>query len=90
MGRSGAADLSAVMAVAKAIAEAANESKVVVIKSTVPVGTADRVRRVLAENSTHSLEVVSNPEFMKEGAAIEDFMKPDHHICPPSIVKCLL
>lgn len=77
MGRSGAADLSAVMAVAKSMAEAANESKVVVIKSTVPVGTADRVRRVLEENTSHSMEVVSNPEFMKEGAAIDDFMKPD-------------
>jgi UDPglucose 6-dehydrogenase len=77
MGHSGAADLSAVMAVAKSMAEAANGDKVVVIKSTVPVGTADRVRRVLEEHSTHSLEVVSNPEFMKEGAAIEDFMKPD-------------
>ncbi len=77
MGRSGAADLSAVMAVAKSMAEAANEDKVVVIKSTVPVGTADRVRRVLEENTSYSMEVVSNPEFMKEGAAIEDFMKPD-------------
>ncbi len=77
MGLSGAADLSAVMAVAKSMAEAADGDKVVVIKSTVPVGTADRVRRVLEENTTHSMEVVSNPEFMKEGAAIEDFMKPD-------------
>ena len=77
MGLSGAADLSAVMAVARSIAESANGDKVVVIKSTVPVGTADRVRRVVEEHSKHSLEVVSNPEFMKEGAAIEDFMKPD-------------
>lgn len=77
MGRSGAADLSAVMAVAKSMAEAADGDKVVVIKSTVPVGTADRVRRILEENTTHSMEVVSNPEFMKEGAAIDDFMKPD-------------
>ena len=77
MGRSGAADLSAVMAVAKSMAEAANGPKVVVIKSTVPVGTAERVRRVLEENTSHSMEVVSNPEFMKEGAAIDDFMKPD-------------
>lgn len=77
MGRSGAADLSAVMAVAKSMAEAANGDKVVVIKSTVPVGTADRVRRVLEENTSHQMEVVSNPEFMKEGAAIDDFMKPD-------------
>ncbi len=77
MDHSGAADLSAVMAVAEAIAKAAESDKVVVIKSTVPIGTADRVRRVLAQHGRHRLGVVSNPEFMKEGAAIEDFMKPD-------------
>jgi UDPglucose 6-dehydrogenase len=77
MDHSGAADLSAVMAVAEAIGKAANGDKVVAIKSTVPIGTADRVRRVLREHSTYKMEVVSNPEFMKEGAAIDDFMKPD-------------
>jgi len=77
MDHSGAADLRAVMAVAEAIAKAANGDKVVAIKSTVPIGTADRVRRVLREHGKHKIEVVSNPEFMKEGAAIEDFMKPD-------------
>jgi UDPglucose 6-dehydrogenase len=77
MDHSGAADLSAVMAVAEAIGKAANGDKVVAIKSTVPIGTADRVRRVLREHSTYKMEVVSNPEFLKEGAAIDDFMKPD-------------
>ncbi|MBY0273963.1 UDP-glucose/GDP-mannose dehydrogenase family protein [Candidatus Binatia bacterium] len=77
MDHSGAADLTAVMAVAEAIGKAANGPKVVAIKSTVPIGTADRVRRVLREHSKHKIPVVSNPEFMKEGAAIEDFMKPD-------------
>lgn len=77
MDHSGAADLTAVMKVAEAIARAADRDKVVVIKSTVPIGTADRVRRVLAANGAHRIPVVSNPEFMKEGAAIEDFMKPD-------------
>ena len=77
MDHSGAADLTAVMAVAEAIGKAANDSKVVAIKSTVPIGTADRVRRVLSEHSKHPIAVISNPEFMKEGAAIEDFMKPD-------------
>ena len=77
MDHSGAADLRAVMAVAEAIGKAANADKVVAIKSTVPIGTADRVRRVLRENSKHHIPVVSNPEFMKEGAAIEDLMKPD-------------
>jgi UDPglucose 6-dehydrogenase len=77
MDHSGAADLRAVMAVAEAIAKAANGPKVIAIKSTVPIGTADRVRRVLAQHGKHRFDVVSNPEFMKEGAAIEDFMKPD-------------
>jgi UDPglucose 6-dehydrogenase len=77
MDHSGAADLSAVVAVAHAIARAADGPRVVAIKSTVPIGTADRVRRIFRENSRHELDVLSNPEFMKEGAAIEDFMKPD-------------
>ncbi len=77
MDHSGAADLSAVMAVARAIGTAAHGPKVVAIKSTVPIGTADRVRRELQETSSYPIPVVSNPEFMKEGAAIEDFMKPD-------------
>ena len=77
MDHSGAADLTAVMAVAEAIAKSADRDKVVVIKSTVPIGTADRVRRVLATHGKHRIEVISNPEFMKEGAALEDFMKPD-------------
>ena len=77
MDHSGAADLSAVMAVARAIGTAANGPKVVAIKSTVPIGTADRVRRELQDTSSYPIPVVSNPEFMKEGAAIEDFMKPD-------------
>jgi UDPglucose 6-dehydrogenase len=77
MDHSGAADLTAVMKVAEAIGKAANGPKVVVIKSTVPIGTADRVRRILAQHAKHKIPVVSNPEFMKEGAAIEDFMKPD-------------
>jgi len=77
MDHSGAADLTAVMKVAEAIAKSADRDKVVVIKSTVPIGTADRVRRVLSTHGKQRIEVVSNPEFMKEGAAIEDFMKPD-------------
>src|SRR5215472_1846601 len=77
MGQARAADLSAVMAVAEAIAKAMNGHKVVAIKSTVPIGTADRVRRTIASLTKHPFDVISNPEFMKEGAAIEDFMKPD-------------
>ncbi len=73
----GSADLSHVLAVARAIADAMNDFKIVVLKSTVPVGTAARVRAAIAERTKRPFAVVSNPEFLKEGAALDDFMKPD-------------
>ncbi len=80
----GDADLTAVWAVAKAIALALKSepvgppgSRVVITKSTVPVGTNARVAEILAENGCPHVDVASNPEFLKEGAAIDDFMKPD-------------
>src|SRR6187397_1696703 len=76
-GEDGSADLQHVLAVAKAVAMAMNGYKVVVNKSTVPVGTAARVREVIRRETTHPFSVVSNPEFLKQGAAIDDFMKPD-------------
>jgi UDPglucose 6-dehydrogenase len=76
-GEDGAADLQHVIAVAKAIGGAINKYTVVVDKSTVPVGTAKRVRDTIAAETTQTFSVVSNPEFLKQGAAIEDFMKPD-------------
>ncbi|MHC4452826.1 MAG: UDP-glucose dehydrogenase family protein [Planctomycetota bacterium] len=79
-GDDGSADLSAVEAVAKQIGRSMNSRKVVVDKSTVPVGTAHRVRAIIAAETEHEFAVVSNPEFLKEGAAIEDFMKPDRII----------
>ena len=76
-GEDGSADLQQVLAVAKDVAKAMNGYKVIVDKSTVPVGTSARVRDVIRRETTHPFSVVSNPEFMKQGAAVDDFMKPD-------------
>jgi UDPglucose 6-dehydrogenase len=76
-GEDGSADLQHVLAVARDVAKAMNGYKVIVNKSTVPVGTAERVREVVRRETTHPFSVVSNPEFLKQGAAIDDFMKPD-------------
>ena len=76
-GDDGSADLSAVFAVAQAIAQAMDGYKVIVTKSTVPVGTADRIKAVVAQHTQHPFSVVSNPEFLKQGAAVDDFLKPD-------------
>jgi UDPglucose 6-dehydrogenase len=73
----GSADLKHVLGVAAEIAKAMDGYKVIVDKSTVPVGTSERVREVIRRGTTHPFSVVSNPEFLKQGAAIDDFMKPD-------------
>ena len=73
----GSADLSHVLKVAEDIAKAAEHDLIVVLKSTVPVGTNERVRKVVSKYASHKITVVSNPEFLKEGDAVNDFMKPD-------------
>ena len=76
-GEDGAADLQHVLGVAREIAQAMNGFKVIVDKSTVPVGTALKVREVVRRETTHPFSVVSNPEFLKQGAAVDDFLRPD-------------
>jgi UDPglucose 6-dehydrogenase len=76
-GESGDADLHYVLAAAEQIGKALRHYTVVVNKSTVPVGTADRVRETLARMTNVEFDVVSNPEFLKEGAALDDFLRPD-------------
>jgi len=76
-GEDGSADLQHVLSVARTIGQHMNELKVIVTKSTVPVGTAEKVRSAIRGETRSPFYVCSNPEFLKEGAAIEDFMKPD-------------
>lgn len=76
-GGDGSADLSYVLGAAKDIAKLLTEYKVIVTKSTVPVGTADKVTAVMKANTNIDFAVVSNPEFLREGVAVDDFMKPD-------------
>jgi UDPglucose 6-dehydrogenase len=91
-GEDGSADLSHVLAVARAIGTHLEDYKVVVTKSTVPVGTADQVRAAINEELQRrgvqrEFDVASNPEFLKEGAAVEDFMKPDRIVVGTDAVR---
>lgn len=86
-GGDGSADLSFVLGAAKDIAKTIKNYKVVVTKSTVPVGTADKVKAVFSENTSIEVDVVSNPEFLREGVAVEDFMKPDRVVVGTSSEK---
>jgi UDPglucose 6-dehydrogenase len=83
----GSADLTHVLAVAKGIGQHMNGYKIIVDKSTVPVGTAALVSKTIREQTSQPFDVVSNPEFLKEGAAIEDFLKPDRVVVGVSSAK---
>ncbi len=76
-GEDGSADLKYILGVADHLGKIIKEYKVIVDKSTVPVGTADKVHAAIAKNATVDFDVVSNPEFLREGVAVNDFMKPD-------------
>ena len=76
-GEDGSADLSYILGVAEELGKIITDYKIVIDKSTVPVGTADKVHAAIAKNTNIEFDVVSNPEFLREGYAIEDFMKPD-------------
>ncbi|HEX3597921.1 MAG TPA: UDP-glucose/GDP-mannose dehydrogenase family protein [Polyangiaceae bacterium] len=76
-GADGGADISAVLAAGEKIAQVARRKALVVVKSTVPVGTCDALQERVDKHATVPLEVVSNPEFLKEGAAVQDFFRPD-------------
>jgi UDPglucose 6-dehydrogenase len=91
MGADGKADLRYVEMVARSVAENLNDYKVVVLKSTVPAGTSAVVERVIRENtkSKHDFDVVSNPEFLREGSAVEDFMQPDRIVIGASTQRAM-
>src|SRR5215218_10389902 len=76
-GEDGSADLRYVLGVAEDIGKLLTDYKVIIDKSTVPVGTAEKVHAAIAKNYKGEFDVVSNPEFLREGVAVEDFMKPD-------------
>jgi UDPglucose 6-dehydrogenase len=88
---SGAADLSAVWEVAKEIGQNLNSYKVIVVKSTVPVGTNERVKKIIKENSSsvYDFDVASNPEFLREGCSVEDMRNPDRNVIGSDSTRAL-
>ncbi len=76
-GEDGSADLSYILNVSSQIADITQDYKIIITKSTVPVGTADKVKKIFVEKNKAFIDIVSNPEFLREGFAVDDFMKPD-------------
>ena len=88
-GEDGSADLSYILGVAGQLGKIIEDYKVIVDKSTVPVGTAEKVRAAIAANAQVYFDVVSNPEFLREGFAVDDFMKPDRVVIGSSSAKAI-
>lgn len=88
-GANAAPDLRQVFAAAEAVGSALSGYRIIVSKSTCPVGTADKLKEIIAARTTHPFDVVVNPEFMKEGAAIDDFMRPDRVVVGCQDVRVL-
>ncbi|MGB0525898.1 MAG: UDP-glucose dehydrogenase family protein [Flammeovirgaceae bacterium] len=86
-GEDGSADLSYVLGVAEELGKIITEYKIIIDKSTVPVGTAEKVQAAVAKNATVPFDVVSNPEFLREGVAVDDFLKPDRVVIGTSSNK---
>ena len=86
-GEDGSADLSYILGVANDLGKIITDYKVIVDKSTVPVGTADKVREAVAKNAKVEFDIVSNPEFLREGFAVDDFLKPDRVVIGTSSDK---
>lgn len=86
-GEDGSADLRYILGVANDLGKLIKEYKVIVDKSTVPVGTADKVREAIAKHASCEFDVVSNPEFLREGFAVDDFLKPDRVVIGTSSEK---
>jgi UDPglucose 6-dehydrogenase len=86
-GEDGSADLRYVLGVAEDIGKLLTDYKVIIDKSTVPVGTAEKVHSAIAKNSNIKFDVVSNPEFLREGFAVDDFLKPDRVVIGTSSEK---
>ncbi len=86
-GEDGSADLSYVLGVAEQLGKLIKDYKIIVDKSTVPVGTADKVHAAVSKNATTEFDVVSNPEFLREGYAVDDFLKPDRVVIGTSSDK---
>ena len=88
-GEDGSADLSYILGVAKDLSEIIDQYVVIVDKSTVPVGTGDKVHAAISKNAKVDFDVVSNPEFLREGVAVDDFMKPDRVVIGTTSEKAI-